>query len=271
MKYKKVIQRENPYLLSYSDLMAALLLVFILLLTVTMLKLQKELDQSKEQAQRITVIKDEIIAELKKAFEDEGVEGVEVDSTTGAIKLKSNLFFDVGQSTLRQSGKDFLDQFMPIYLNVLLDSRFSDDITQIIIEGHTDPQPYVGGINRHKYSYIQNLELSHRRAYAVVNYILMESDYSKMGLTKEYTNLTAYSDKLKKLLTANGASFSAPLDKDGNLISIVPFDAIADGSFRPEDSDIDYEKSRRVEFKFRLNDEEYLRQIRDILQGIKGK
>ena len=59
----------------------------------------------------------------------------------------------------------------------------------------------------------------------------------------------------------------SPLDSLGNRIDNVPYEEIASGRFRLNESNIHSEKCRRVEFKFRLNDEEYLQQIRNVLEG----
>lgn len=272
MKHHKVVQRDNPYLLSYSDLMAALLLVFILLLTVTMLKLQKELDESKDQVQRITVIKYEIIDKLRTAFEEENV-AIEVDATTGAIKIadKDVVLFDSGQWILKPDAKKEIDRRMPIFFNVLLAPDFENDVTQIIIEGHTDHRAErISGMNRYKEAYIYNLKLSQNRAREVVKYILMESDYSSLVEEKGYINLKNYKGKLKRILIANGASFSALLDDTGIPLPEIPYEEIELGIFDPIKYNVGEAKSRRVEFKFRLNDEKYLEEIRDILQGIKN-
>lgn len=263
---------ENPFILSYSDMMAALLLIFMLLFTSTMLKVERTLEEHEaeilereEQANRITVIKDEIIAELSNAFSEQGV-NIEIDSLTGAITFKEeDIFFGSGSSRLTQLSRDRIDQVIPIYLNVLLDQRFEGDVTQIIVEGHTDPQPfgYNTSYPRHGSSYIDNLGLSLARAQSVVEYLLL-IDYDALA-GSGFANLEDCSDQLKTVLTANGASFSRPLDSIGNVVTPVPYDAIANGSFDPSASEIDNGNCRRVEIQFRLNDEQYLREIRDIL------
>jgi chemotaxis protein MotB len=259
-------QQENPYLLSYSDLMAALLLVFILLLTVTMLKLHEELEKRKEDAARISIVKDNIIEELQKAFQEHDILIV-VDPETGAIKLDSDVLFESGKDDLRENGKYAINSFMPVYLNVLFNPKFKNEVTQIIVEGHTDPHPQRGrDISRFRNCYAYNLGLSQDRAFNVVRFVL-QSDYRKFSEERGLNNLFNYSSDLKSKLSANGRSFSQPLDSLGNRIDNVPYEEIASGRFRLNESNIHSEKCRRVEFKFRLNDEEYLQQIRNVLEG----
>ena len=66
---------------------------------------------------------------------------------------------------MKSEGKDYLDGFIPVYVNLLLnDKEIKNELSQIIIEGHTDN---VG-------SYIYNMELSQKRAFEVVKYIYTE-------------------------------------------------------------------------------------------------
>jgi len=259
-------QKNDPFTLSYSDLMAALMLVFVLLLSAALLRIKEEEESKEEQANRITLIKDEIITQLEAAFREEGI-SIEVDPQTGAITFKEeDVRFASGSYQLPEEGEVRLNQVIPVYLNVLMNPDFSDDVTQIMVEGHTDPQPFGagGGSPRYETAYLDNLGLSMLRAQSVVSYMLsMKLD--SIGAADSLPNIICCSDRLKGLLTATGASFSRPLDSYGNPISDVPYEEIRLGEYDQEYSLIDYERSRRVEITFRLNDEEYLREIREIL------
>ena len=259
-------QKHDPFTLCYSDLLAALMLVFILLLASTLLRMKDEEEKKEERANRITIIKDEIIAQLRAAFEKEGIT-IEVNPHTGAITFKEeDIYFVSGSSLLMPKGKARLDQVIPVYLNVLMNPKFKDDITQILVEGHTDPQAFKGPDKKIRYAsaYLDNLELSMKRARSVVTYML-SMDLESIGKTETLPNIVNCSDRLKGLLTATGASFSQPLDGNGEIVQDVPYEAIRTGVFKKQTSTIDYERCRRVEITFRLNDEEYLREIREIL------
>ena len=150
------------------------------------------------------------------------------DEKTGSIALDSSILFDSGQFALKASGEELLQKFLPKYIGVLTDKQFNDYISEIIIEGHTDTQG----------DYLYNLELSQKRALSVATFCL---DENKKVLS------TAKITKLRKIVTANGKSFSNPiLDKDGKE---------------------DQNASRRVEFLFRLKDDEMINDISDILNN----
>ena len=120
-----------------------------------------------------------------------------VDRNTGDIVLDSAVFFDTGKFTIKDTGKTLLNQFIPLYLSVLLRPENDDYLGEIVIEGHTDTQG----------DYLMNLELSQQRALAVAKYCLQMS-----GLSSEQR------EYLRKILTAKGKSYSEPVyNADGSI------------------------------------------------------
>ena len=186
---------------------------------------QEQLTAQQEQLDQIIGVKAELIEALKQEFESTNLK-VSVDSKTGAITLDSSILFETEEYDLSEAGMDFLREFVPIYINVLESPEFKDYVSEIIIEGHTDTDG----------TYLYNLELSQQRALAVASFCLDEDNevLSPAGLAN-----------LREILTANGRSFSDPIYN-------------ADGT-------INMDASRRVEFKFRLNDEDMVQQMIDIL------
>ncbi|MBQ2700456.1 MAG: OmpA family protein [Clostridia bacterium] len=130
-----------------------------------------------------------IIQELSATLQSRNLRAT-VDPNTGNIVLDSAVFFDTASFTIKDSGKALLDQFVPVYLSVLLRPEYEDYLGSIIIEGHTD----TAG------EYLMNLELSQQRALAVVKYCLQ-----MRSLTQ------AQRDKLQEILIATGRSESNPV------------------------------------------------------------
>jgi chemotaxis protein MotB len=169
-----------------------------------------------------------IISQLGDALARAGA-NVNVDQNTGAITLSNSIIFDYNSSDISADGKALLNKVIPAYVRTLLDGDNSQYVSELIIEGHTDK----------KGSYEFNLNLSQQRAYNVVSYCL----------SNQMTGLTAQEKQaLREKLTANGRSFSEPILN-------------ADGS---ENADA----SRRVEFKFRLKDDEMIDSMSAILSGM---
>ncbi|MTI71441.1 MAG: OmpA family protein [Firmicutes bacterium] len=240
MGKKPIYKEENSFWISISDLMAGVLIIFILLFIFKMLdyqgeiekkevathelnKIQDELKQTKQKVIELSSTKLKIIALLKEEFEKEEIDIV-IDENTGAIKLREGILFDTSKSTIKPDGKVFLQEFIPVYLRILLENEeIRQELGEIIIEGHTDDVS----------TYIYNLKLSQDRAFNVVKYLISKEF--------KYQN----KDLLKKYLTANGKSYSNLIYKDGK---------------------VDRESSRRVEFKFKLKEEETLLEIKKQLE-----
>ena len=267
---------ELTFWQSYSDMMAALLLVFVLIITfaisltkstyeekqaelearnakiseyeeilkqkeaeveqqTTAFALQQEkleqqqekLEQQQEKLDSIVGIKTEIISRLKDEFKNTEM-NIQIDPSTGAISFDSSILFDVDKADLKQAGKDFLNEFFPMYFQTLLSDEMKEYVAEVIIEGHTDNNG----------SYLHNLDLSQRRASAVVKYCLGQN--SKMF---DETEL----ETIRSLVTANGRSYYELIYK--------------------EDGEVDLQASRRVEIKFRLREDEMIQEMTNILSN----
>ncbi len=185
---------------------------------------QQRLSDAQTQLEALLGVKAEIIQELSNELRRNGIE-VTVDTQTGAIVLPSSMMFNSGKAVLSRDGERFLDNFLPVYLNVLLSDRFEGYVAEIVIEGHTDSTPRGGFAD----AYLGNLGLSLERAEAVANYVL-DPDYMRTELHLSQTQV----NRFKKLVTTSGRSFS-------------------DLKTNPDGSE-NAEQSRRVEIKFRLVD-----------------
>ena len=187
---------------------------------------QAKLDEQQQQIEALVGMRTRIITSLSSALKTANI-SAQVDPTNGSIALESDVLFELGRYDLSERGERFIDRFLPVYLDVLFSDEYREYVAEIIIEGHTDSTG----------SYIDNLELSQRRALAVASYVL---DDGYRGITPAQKN------QLRVVTTANGRSFSDPvLDEYGN-----------------EDMDA----SRRVVFKFRLTDEQMIEQLKSILE-----
>ena len=157
---------------------------------------QEALDNQQKKLDDLVGVKTRIITDLSQELSRAKLKAT-VDPATGDIVLESTVFFDVGKNTIKDSGKELLDTFIPVYLGVLLSPEYADYLGEIIIEGHTDTSG----------DYLMNLELSQDRALSVVSYCL-----EMPGLTDEQRDL------LRTILTAKGRSFSNPIyDENGNV------------------------------------------------------
>lgn len=186
-----------------------------------------QLKDQQAQIDQIIGVKADVIEALKNEFSKNNI-NVDIDAQTGALTLEASVMFDYDQAELTDSGKQALEQILPIYCKVLLQDDYKDYLAEIIIDGYTDTDG--------DYSY--NLQLSQQRSLAVAQYLI---DIQGNFLNDEQ------SQELEKYLTVNGHSMANPvLDADGN---------------------VDKDASRRVEVKFRLKDEEMIEELNQLLAG----
>ncbi len=188
---------------------------------------QAKLDDQQVKLDELVGVRARIIKSLADALSRANVKAY--PDAQGSIALDASVLFDVGRSELKDSGKVMLNQFLPVYLGVLLEGDNAENISEVIIEGHTDSTG----------NYLDNLKLSQERALAVMSYVLSDENRNLDLRMKQ---------KLRKIGTANGRSFS-------NLKT----DATG-----AEDA----ESSRRVEFKFRMQDEQMIESMRTILNSM---
>ncbi|MGX8706521.1 MAG: OmpA family protein [bacterium] len=188
---------------------------------------QEALEKQQLQIEALVGMKTRIIASLSSALRAANI-SAQVDPTNGSIALESDVMFETNKYELSERGKQFIDQFLPVYLDVLLSDEYGPYVTEIIIEGHTDSTG----------DYISNLKLSQQRALSVATYVLADS-YGGISAKKK--------ERMRELATANGRSESDPVRTIFGLE--------------------DMEASRRVVFKFRMTDEQMIQQLKYILEN----
>lgn len=186
---------------------------------------QDMLDAQQAKLDKLVGVRTEIVEDLLTALRASNITGAQVDDS-GAIVFDSEMMFSSGSARLSSTGKEFLNSFLPNYLRVLMSSEYSKYVSQIIIEGHTDTSG----------SFMTNAQLSQDRALSVLEYIM----------SSEFTGITsAEKAKLEKIVSTNGRSYSDPI-------------LYANGR-------VNMSASRRVVIKFRMNDEDMVTEMLEIL------
>jgi chemotaxis protein MotB len=146
------------------------------------------LKKQRAQIRSLTGIQLKVIAELKKTLGDK----IDIDRSSGALRLSSNILFDKGQSTLKESAKSELARAFNDYIAALVTNEaIRPHLDRIVIEGHTDSDG----------TYLYNLKLSQERALAVMNYLLT------LPIARKYD--------LRKYLVASGRAYLDPVVRNG--------------------------------------------------------
>ena len=181
--------------------------------------LSKDLESTKQKIKSFTGIKIKVISLLKTRLG----KNIQIDPKNGSLRLSSKILFDEGDFELKESSKEALKNAVYDYFKTILENEeINRHIDKITIEGHTNS----------KGNFLYNLELSQKRAYSVMDFLLSLDFENK--------------ENLKNLIVASGRSFLDPIyNNEGK-----------------EDSDA----SRRIEIKFSLKNEEAIKEIANILE-----
>ncbi|MFP4661629.1 MAG: OmpA family protein [Halanaerobiales bacterium] len=199
---------EENFWPTFTDLLSVIIFVILLVLVSYIFVAQVTTQQTQEARQlmkeminnridEIVGFRETIVRELSNKFRSSDLT-INFDENTGAISFSGEVLFETGSAVIRPEFKNMLEDFIPEYVGVILDERNKDNISQIIIEGHTDDTG----------SYMTNLDLSQRRAANVVKFILSEDfpGFEQKG-------------ELKYYLTANGKSESNLIYNDDGSIN----------------------------------------------------
>ncbi|WP_296090091.1 OmpA family protein [uncultured Treponema sp.] len=201
--------------LSISDMMSALCAIFVLLCIGIILQL-------KQISEHYVRTKYTLYDDLNKEFyADLKNWNAEINSENLSIRFKDpDVLFVMNQAVLRNSYKQILDDFFPRLLKVVSD--YKNLIEEIRIEGHSSEatERIKTGRITERQDYEEGMELSQARTRSVLSYCLNDTKYPKEN------------EWIRSKIIAIGYSKSHPVKVNGK---------------------IDWNASRRVEFRIKLN------------------
>lgn len=146
---------ESPFWISFSDLMTALMTLFLVVMAVTLISITQSIPKTIElEASRQEDIK--IVMGLLKAASST-FEKVRVDEANYRIDLGEIVRFNSASSVISPEAASFLRGYIPVLLNVKK-SPEGKWIRRYVIEGFTDQDG----------SYTYNLKLSLDRSLNVI-------------------------------------------------------------------------------------------------------
>ncbi|WP_111640397.1 OmpA/MotB family protein [Marinimicrobium alkaliphilum] len=220
------VEHEEHWV-SVSDLMAGLMMVFLLMAVVYMVQLELETRTIRDVAILYDHLRTQLYEDLNEEFADDLPRwGAELDEDLSLRFNRSEVLFAQGDDALRPAFEDILSDFFPRYVRIITSDRYRNDILEVRVEGHTSSD---WGTEPPEVAYIRNMALSQARTRSTLEYLLNLEPVSD------------HRDWLKEHVTANGLSSSKPvLDAEGN-----------------EDSEL----SRRVEFRLRTDAESRIAQL----------
>ncbi|WP_029007529.1 OmpA/MotB family protein [Azospirillum halopraeferens] len=188
---RKADEAEKPFWISFSDLMSALMVLFLVVMTVALLTVTQHLrDVQKAAGQRQQEI-NEILERLKDSARD--FPQVHISTERMTIDFGEVGRFASGSDALTPEALDLLRGFIPRVLAEARSALGQKWFKRVIVEGFTDTDG----------SYLFNLDLSLRRAQRVVCTLLTPGAEGRASLTDDEMA------HVRRLFSVGGFSFNS--------------------------------------------------------------
>lgn len=180
---------ESPFWISFSDLMSALMVLFLVVMAVTLVAVTQSIDAATRATIERAAAINKIMAMIAK---DPKSAGVGIDQQNFRIDLGKEVRFDSGSYTISVPAAQFLRSYIPVLLKAKDSPEGNRWMRSVVVEGFTDEDG----------TYLYNLQLSLDRSRSVVC-SLFQSNSSGDALTPEQLR------KVQELFLVGGYSFNS--------------------------------------------------------------
>ncbi|MDR2174703.1 MAG: OmpA family protein [Synergistaceae bacterium] len=217
-------EEENIFSQSVGDLMSSVLLIFILILSATLLRLENEFDERVQFAEEYRDLREDLYQAMYDEFRDDLAKWDAVlDKARLSLRFNEpEVLFDQGRDTVKEKFSEIIKDFFPRYIDILYSEKYRASIEEIRIEGHTSSEWSRNANLSPEEIYFRNMELSQNRTRNVLRNACDSIDAPELRVW------------VFGKVTANGLSSSQLILKDGKE---------------------DMTASRRVEFRVRTDAE----------------
>lgn len=186
-------EAEKPFWISFSDLMSALMALFLVVMSVALLAVTKRVSEeelAKAQREREIV---ELLNRVQSAAQE--FEGVTVEGQS--VNFGRRALFDFGSNQLSSEKALVLRAFVPKVLGIANDPLGKKWFKRIVVEGFTDRRG----------TYLFNLNLSLQRSQRVLCVLLAPPTIGERPLTEEEK------EQIRDLFLVGGYSFNSAKEK----------------------------------------------------------
>src|SRR5215813_12781851 len=184
-------EAEKPFWISFADLMSALMVLFLVVMSVALISVTKTLtEREREQEQREKDI--ELILQRFVEATDQ-FKGISVDTRRRVINFSERAQFGFNKSSLTEEQQKLLREFVPEILKRANDDLGKRVLKRIVVEGFTDKTG----------DYLHNLNLSLQRSQRVLCAMFRKPLPGERPLTEDAL------DQIRALFLVGGYSFNA--------------------------------------------------------------
>lgn len=189
-------EAEKPFWISFADLMSALMVLFLVVMSVALSSVTKKLSEQEQEQER----RDKDIRKILARFDSAAAKfpGITVDSKRYVIDFGDRAQFAFARSSLTGAQDSLLRAFVPEILMRSNDELGRRILKRIVVEGFTDKTG----------SYLSNLNLSLQRSQRVLCAMFATPLVGETPLTLEER------EQIRALFLVGGYSFNAAKDTD---------------------------------------------------------
>lgn len=184
-------EAEKSFWISFADLMTALMMLFLLVMTVALMTLTNATRSIQSKKQQRAEDISHVMAQIDRAAQR--LAGIEVDLERHVIDFGDRARFDTGSSSLSEPSARALRALVPELLAAADSERGRRWIRRIVVEGFADPRG----------SYLLNLNLSLQRGQRVLC-VLLDPSGNLDGVGEEQRR------RIRELFAVGGFSFNSP-------------------------------------------------------------
>lgn len=182
---------ERPFWISYADLMSALMVMFLLVMSVALLAITNDVTEAeRKEVERAHEI-DQILAKIENATRQ--YPGISIDKNRSVIDFGDRARFETGSSMLSNEQARYLSIFVSEVLAIVREDLGKKWVKRIVVEGFADQRG----------DYLLNLNLSLQRSQRVLCVLLAPPPAQEHALTP--TEL----EQVRELFLVGGYSFNS--------------------------------------------------------------
>lgn len=184
-------EAEKPFWISFADLMTALMVMFLLVMSVALLAVTKTVNEAevRKAARERDIAK--LLEEVKR--ETDEFPGVSVDMDRAVISFGDRAHFDTGSSTLTDEQAKLLRAFVPRVLAIARNDLGKKWLKRIIVEGFADQRG----------TYLFNLNLSLQRGERLLCVLLAHPAPDEQAMS------AGELEQIRQLFLVGGYSFNS--------------------------------------------------------------
>ena len=183
---------EKPFWISFSDLMTALMVLFLVVMAAALLSVTQGLRRVQDQERDRAVMIHSCMSQVEDYTRT--IPGVQLDERT--VYFGPLAQYENNSSALNQAQKQFLRRFVPKVLAIARTATCKTFLKQITVEGFTSQRG----------SYLHNLDLSTRRSERVLCALLEPTAGSRLSEVDR--------KQIQELFVVGGYSFNSTQRND---------------------------------------------------------